>query len=134
MSYWRFWSYEVVLETAIRKLRSCCNAPLISCRSIWSSTPNVKPFNTFSNFNNFNTFKYDFKKQYVKTWHCTKKWSFPLRISSVNVTKFAGLVTFTEKILNGKFHSLCSVKTQRVLSRIGKCLDVRFRKNQVLIL
>ena len=20
-------------------------------------------------------------------WHCTKKWSFPLRISSVNVTK-----------------------------------------------
>ena len=30
--------------------------------------------------------------------HCTKKWSFTLRISSVNVT------TFTEKVLNGKLH------------------------------
>ena len=29
--------------------------------------------------------------------HCTKKWSFPLRISSVN-----------EEILNGKLHFLCS--------------------------
>ena len=33
--------------------------------------------------------------------HCTKKWSFPLRISSVNVTKSAG-------ILNGKLIFLCS--------------------------
>ena len=36
-----------------------------------------------------------------------KKWSFPLRISSVNVTKSAetaDLVTFTEEILNGKLH------------------------------
>ena len=31
-----------------------------------------------------------------------KKWSFPLRISSVNVTKSA--VTFTEEIFNGKLH------------------------------
>ena len=38
--------------------------------------------------------------------HCTKKWSFPLRISSVNVT--SDLVTFTEEILNGKLHFLCS--------------------------
>ena len=40
-----------------------------------------------------------------------KKWSFPLRISSVNVTQSAvscNLVTFTEEILNGKFHFLCS--------------------------
>ena len=40
-----------------------------------------------------------------------KKWSFPLRISSVNVTKSAvssGFVTFTEAILNGKLHFLCS--------------------------
>ena len=34
-----------------------------------------------------------------------KKWSFPLRISSVNLTKF------TEEILNGKLHFLCSGKT-----------------------
>ena len=42
-----------------------------------------------------------------------KNWSFPLRISSVNVTKSAGnhrkLVTFTEEILNGKLYFLCSM-------------------------
>ena len=48
-----------------------------------------------------------------------KKWSFPLRISSLNVTKYAVLfiliywiysylVLFTEVILNGKLHFLCS--------------------------
>ena len=35
-----------------------------------------------------------------------KKWSFPLRISSVN----ADLVTFTEEILNGKLYFLCSAR------------------------
>ena len=35
--------------------------------------------------------------------YCTKKWSFPLRILSVNVTKF------TEEILNEKLHFLCNV-------------------------
>ena len=42
-----------------------------------------------------------------------KKWSFPLRISSINVTKSAGnceLVIFTEEILNGKLGFLCSVR------------------------
>ena len=34
-----------------------------------------------------------------------KKWSFPLGIFSVNVTK-----SFTEEIYNGKFHFLCSVE------------------------
>ena len=41
-----------------------------------------------------------------------KKLSFPLRISSVNVTKSAGtvdLVTLSEEILNRKLHFLCSV-------------------------
>ena len=40
-----------------------------------------------------------------------KKWSFPLRISSVNVTKSAVSCrfTFTEDIFNGKLHFLCSV-------------------------
>ena len=41
-----------------------------------------------------------------------KKRSFPLRISSVNVTKFVGNCgfghIFTEEILNVKFHFLCS--------------------------
>ena len=41
-----------------------------------------------------------------------KKWSFPLSISSVNVTKSVGngadLVTFTEEILNRKLH-FCAV-------------------------
>ena len=35
-----------------------------------------------------------------------KKWSFPWRISSVNMTKSA--VTFTEETLNGKIHLLWS--------------------------
>ena len=42
-----------------------------------------------------------------------KKWSFPLRISSANVTKSEGNwgfgVTKSEEILNGKFHFLCAV-------------------------
>ena len=40
-----------------------------------------------------------------------KNWSFPLRISSVNVLnpQFPeDLVTFTEEILNGRLHFLCS--------------------------
>ena len=40
-----------------------------------------------------------------------KKWSFPLRISSVNVTKSAVSCGFDhtyEDILNGKLHFLCS--------------------------
>ena len=43
--------------------------------------------------------------------YCTKTWSFPLRISSVNMTKSADadLVTFTEEIFNVKLHFLCSV-------------------------
>ena len=40
------------------------------------------------------------KEKYIIT--AKKKWSFPLRISSVNVT-------FTEEILNRKLHFLCSV-------------------------
>ena len=43
---------------------------------------------------------------YIRTRH--KKWSFPFRISSVNVIKSADLVTFTKAILNGKLHFLCS--------------------------
>ena len=41
-----------------------------------------------------------------------KKWSFPLRISTVNVSKFAetaDLVTFTKEILNVKLRFLCSI-------------------------
>ena len=59
-----------------------------------------------------------------------KKWSFPLRISSVNVTKFTDLVTFTEETFNGKLQFLCSVET---LSNIfdgtvfSKCSITDFR-------
>ena len=52
-----------------------------------------------------------------------KKWSFPLRISSVNVTKFAvslDLVTSTEKILNGKLHFLCSEFISKSLFRLER--------------
>ena len=40
-----------------------------------------------------------------------KKWSFPLRVSSVNVTNLqfpANLATFSEEIFNRKLHFLCS--------------------------
>ena len=46
-----------------------------------------------------------------------KKWSFPLRIFSVNVTKPqfpADFLTFTEEILNEKLHFLCSVTKVKV--------------------
>ena len=54
-----------------------------------------------------------------------KKWSFTLRISSVNVPKsavIADLVTFTEKVLNGKLHFLCSVRGFQWPSSIEKTL------------
>ena len=38
-----------------------------------------------------------------------KKWSFPLRISSINVTKSIGNCGFTEEILNEKLHFLSSI-------------------------
>ena len=45
-----------------------------------------------------------------KLTQTAQKMKFSIRISSVNVTKFAGanLVTFTEEILNGELHILCS--------------------------
>ena len=38
-----------------------------------------------------------------------KNWSFPLRNSTVNPLETADLVIFTEEILNGKLHFVCSV-------------------------
>ena len=68
------------------------------------------------------TVKEELKSADKGRWHCKlreygnlkvfiddalhKKWSFPLMVSSVNVTKSAG--NFTEEILNGKIHFLCS--------------------------
>ena len=48
-------------------------------------------------------------------WTLHKNWSFPLRISSVNVTYLqfpADLATFTDKNFNGKLHFLCSVQQE----------------------
>ena len=39
--------------------------------------------------------------------HGTKKWSFPLRISSVISSETADLVTFSEETLNGKLFFCC---------------------------
>ena len=50
----------------------------------------------------------DFFDGFYLRYPLHKKWSFPWRISSVNVTKSRpNLVTFTETILNGKLHYLC---------------------------
>ena len=49
---------------------------------------------------------------------CTaQKWSFPLRISSVN-----NLVTFTVEILNGKLHFLCRVVSARNILTLSTLL------------
>ena len=65
-----------------------------------------------------------------KTLTLHKKWSFPLRISSVNVTKSAqktaDLVTFTGEILNGKLHFLCSVTWTRFKLCIGTVWTIYF--------
>ena len=57
-----------------------------------------------------------------------KKWSFPLRISSVNATKSAGnwdLVTFTEEIHNGKLH-FCVLVTTTSYFNCSACLATLF--------
>ena len=55
-----------------------------------------------------------------------KKRSFPLRISSVNVTK--STVTFTEEIFNGKLLFLCSVR-KKVFNRRLVRLKIKFKLN-----
>ena len=66
-----------------------------------------------------------------------KKWSFPLRISSVNMTKLhfpADLVTLTEEILNGKLHFLCSEQSgQSILPTRVKATKSRFNEIQSII-
>ena len=53
-----------------------------------------------------------------KTYTAKKIWSFPLRISSINVTKFTvSCVTFTEEILDEKLHFLCSVMVSMLFLR-----------------
>ena len=49
-------------------------------------------------------------KVFRRVFYAAQRWSFPWRISSINLTKTAYLVLFTEEILNGKIHFLCSVK------------------------
>ena len=47
-----------------------------------------------------------------------KKWSFPLRIFSLNVAKpedSCGFVTLMEETLNGKLHFMCSVLSKGFL-------------------
>ena len=62
--------------------------------------------------------------------HCKKKWSFPLRISSVNMTKFPDLVTFTDEILNGKLHFSLSknISNNIVVVMAFKFLSVNLTK------
>ena len=43
-----------------------------------------------------------------ETMYIAQNWSFPFRISSANVTRLTVLVTFTDEIVKGKFHFLCS--------------------------
>ena len=54
-----------------------------------------------------------------------KKWSFPLRISLVNVTKSGYLVTIIEEILNGQLHFSCSVCSEPLRESVrGRQVEV----------
>ena len=48
------------------------------------------------------------KKLCCYRWYTAQTMKFQLRMSSVNLQFPAGLFTFTEEILNGKLHFLCS--------------------------
>ena len=63
---------------------------------------------------------------FLKPLH--KKWSFPLRISSVNVAKSTVLVTLTEEILNGKPH-FCAVK--HIYTNQEKCKRISCGKQWI---
>ena len=71
------------------------------------------------NFDKWKTFTENYKPMKIMVclqnklaiYPLHKKWSFPLKISSVNVTKqqfSTDLVTFTEEILIGKLQIFCS--------------------------
>ena len=63
---------------------------------------------------------------FLKPLH--KKWSFPLRISSVNVAKSTVLVTLTEEILNGKPH-FCAVN--HIYTNQEKCKRITCGKQWI---
>ena len=68
--------------------------------------------NKKSHFKIRNTAQKSESFSFRKDLHCTKKWSFPLRFSSVNVTKSVAICWFGHiywRNLNGKLHFLCSV-------------------------
>ena len=67
------------------------------------------------------------EKNEIKKWikHTAKKWSFLLRISSINVTK-ADLVTLPDEIFNGKFHFLCSDRLIDPTKQLLLCQSLTF--------
>ena len=88
----------MMVTVTFARLAFCLQA---SC--LWCNTPKVFIW----------LFSQDFLEgmSFRCSLHCTKKWNFPLKIFSVNVTnpRFpADLVTFTEEILNAKIHFFCS--------------------------
>ena len=67
----------------------------------------------------------------MASWHCTKKWSFPLRISTLSVTKsavYCGFGYIYWRILNGKLHFLCTVN-RHVIMEILKLVKGVFEKD-----
>ena len=61
------------------------------------------------------------RKSAIYTAH--KKWSFSLRICSVNVTKYAKIWKNTEKIFNGKLH-FCAVSLFIVVRKLLSYLSI----------
>ena len=81
--------------------------------------------------------EYLFLKWQIQTNFSTnmhKKWSFPLRISSVSVAKFAGkwgFGQFTKEILNGKLYIFLQCKMTHVVSLVSLNLPENSRKLEV---
>ena len=82
-----------------------CNASRLLTHFTQMVIPNSKTIVVFCSPNFKNSFKNICTiKSATQTLHI--KWSFPLRIFSVNVTTAANVTTFTEQIPNGKLHLL----------------------------
>ena len=109
-----FWYFYCYLWTYFISFSSVFVPTLIKEMLVWYKL--LSWFNCFVKLNLFIQIRYQFFT-IINKLPLHKKWSFPLRTSSVNVTKseetcvfdHINLITFTEETLNGKLHFLCSV-------------------------
>ena len=109
---WTRRQYNVILY--ILNFKLCKSSGLTFLTILEKSGPLILFFKKVGKCHNFaeNFMNCKILKRASSIQHCKKKkWSFTLRIFSVNVTKSAetaNLIIFTEETLNGKLYFLCS--------------------------